>query len=130
MPPPAAKAPVIIIRKKVHGHPAHHGGAWKVAYADFVTAMMAFFLVMWLVSQSQDVRAAVASYFKDPGVFDTVRSQGPLEGAEAVPVDADEFASLREAADRIRQELAARGIALEDTGAGTRWKVVGKGSSQ
>jgi chemotaxis protein MotB len=106
MPPPSAKAPIIIVRKKVHGHRAHHGGAWKVAYADFVTAMMAFFLVMWLVSQSQDVRAAVASYFKDPGVFDTVRSQGPLEGAEAVPVDADEFASLREAADRIRQEIA------------------------
>ena len=41
--------PVIIIKKKKGGHAAHHGGAWKVAYADFVTAMMAFFMVMWLV---------------------------------------------------------------------------------
>jgi chemotaxis protein MotB len=42
------------------------GGAWKVAYADFVTAMMAFFLVMWIVAQNQPVKEAVAKYFKDP----------------------------------------------------------------
>ena len=59
--------PIIVIKKvkKVHG--GHHGGAWKAAYADFVTAMMAFFLVMWLVGQSQEVKAGVASYFRDPG---------------------------------------------------------------
>lgn len=45
---------------------AGSGGAWKVAYADFVTAMMAFFLVMWLVGQGQDVKEAVAGYFQDP----------------------------------------------------------------
>jgi flagellar motor protein MotB len=45
------------------------GGAWKVAYADFVTAMMAFFLVMWLVSQDQKVKDAVAKYFMDPVGF-------------------------------------------------------------
>ena len=42
------------------------GGAWKVAYADFVTAMMAFFLVMWITSQGQDVKQAIAGYFQDP----------------------------------------------------------------
>ena len=42
--------PIIIVRKKKAGEAAHHGGAWKVAYADFVTAMMAFFLVLWLVT--------------------------------------------------------------------------------
>ncbi|MHB8973201.1 MAG: OmpA/MotB family protein [Pirellulaceae bacterium] len=48
----------------------HGGGAWKVAYADFVTAMMAFFMVMWLVSQGQDVKEAVAEHFRDPtGMF-------------------------------------------------------------
>jgi flagellar motor protein MotB len=61
--------PVIIIKKTRHGHGGHHGGAWKVAYADFVTAMMAFFLVMWLVSQKQEVRAAVGGYFRDPSAF-------------------------------------------------------------
>ncbi len=57
--------PIIIIKKKAH-HAAHHGGAWKVAYADFVTAMMALFIVLWLVNMSKPVREAIAGYFKDP----------------------------------------------------------------
>src|SRR5208283_1986640 len=57
--------PIIILKKK-GGHGGHHGGAWKVAYADFVTAMMAFFLVMWLLSSSKPVQEAVGGYFKDP----------------------------------------------------------------
>ncbi|MBI2188333.1 MAG: OmpA family protein [Acidobacteria bacterium] len=65
----APKDPVIIIRKSGHHRHGHHGGAWKVAYADFVTAMMAFFLVMWLVAQGPDVRSSVAAYFRDPGAF-------------------------------------------------------------
>ncbi len=44
----------------------HGGGAWKVAYADFVTAMMAFFLVMWITSQSEEVKKAIGGYFQDP----------------------------------------------------------------
>ena len=56
----------IIIRRKKGGHVAHHGGAWKVAFADFMTAMFALFLVLWLVNQSSDVKAAVAGYFADP----------------------------------------------------------------
>lgn len=59
----------IRIVKKKKGHAGHHGGAWKVAYADFVTALMAFFLVMWITGQSQEVKAAVAGYFKDPQGF-------------------------------------------------------------
>ena len=75
-------APVIIIKKKRgHGH-GHHGGAWKVAYADFVTAMMAFFLVLWIVGQSQPVKAGVAGYFKNPGVLENNRSTGILPGGQ------------------------------------------------
>lgn len=59
------KAP-IIIKKKVSGHGGHHGGAWKVAYADFVTAMMALFIVLWLMNSNANVREAVAGYFRDP----------------------------------------------------------------
>ena len=55
----------IIVRKKA-GHAAHHGGAWKVAYADFVTAMMALFIVLWLMNASKQVQEAVGGYFKDP----------------------------------------------------------------
>jgi chemotaxis protein MotB len=57
--------PIIIIKKK-KGHAGHHGGAWKVAYADFVTAMMALFIVLWLLSSSAKVQQAVGGYFRDP----------------------------------------------------------------
>ena len=59
MPPP-------VIIKKVSDHGGHHGGAWKVAYADFVTAMMALFIVLWLLNSSKQVQEAVGGYFKDP----------------------------------------------------------------
>jgi chemotaxis protein MotB len=58
--------PVIIIHKKVAHHDDEHGGAWKVAYADFVTAMMALFIVLWLLSASEKVQKAVGGYFQDP----------------------------------------------------------------
>jgi len=61
--------PIIIKKKKKSEHHGHHGGAWKVAYADFVTAMMAFFLVMWILGLSPDNRQRIASFFRDPGLF-------------------------------------------------------------
>jgi len=73
--------PIIIIKKKKGGH-GHHGGAWKVAYADFVTAMMAFFLVMWLVSQNSKVKTSVASYFRDPEGF--AKNSGILPGGRGL----------------------------------------------
>ena len=57
-------APIIVKKKKGHG--GHHGGAWKVAYADFVTAMMALFIVLWVLSQDDAMKESVARYFKDP----------------------------------------------------------------
>jgi chemotaxis protein MotB len=61
--------PIIIVKRKKKGVEGHHGGAWKVAYADFVTAMMAFFLVMWLVTAvSKEQRAAIFEYFKNPSM--------------------------------------------------------------
>ncbi len=65
----ADEKPIIVVKKK-GGHGGHHGGAWKVAYADFVTAMMAFFLVMWLIN-SADVatKQNIARYFRQPGLF-------------------------------------------------------------
>src|ERR1700754_184740 len=60
MPPP----PIIIIKKKAQ-HGGHHGGAWKVAYADFVTAMMALFIVLWLLTQSDTAsKEKIAQYFR------------------------------------------------------------------
>jgi len=60
----AALQPIIIKKKNSHG--GHHGGAWKVAYADFVTAMMALFIVLWLMNSSKQIQEAVGGYFKDP----------------------------------------------------------------
>jgi chemotaxis protein MotB len=77
----------IIIVKKVSGHAAHHGGSWKVAYADFVTSMMAFFMVLWLVNSAAiPVRERIASYFRAPGIFEK-GSGTPIEmgGAGILP---------------------------------------------
>jgi chemotaxis protein MotB len=85
--------PIIIVRKKKKGVHVSHGGAWKVAYADFVTAMMAFFLVMWLVTAvSKDQRAAIFDYFKNPSM-EPGKSTKPAPGqmgpggASTSPID-------------------------------------------
>lgn len=77
------ETPIIIVRKKQRPH-AHHGGAWKVAFADFMTAMFALFLVLWLVNQSTDIKSAIAGYFADPlGRADEFGSSiMPGEGAQ------------------------------------------------
>jgi chemotaxis protein MotB len=68
---------IVIRRKKRHGH-GHHGGAWKVAYADFVTAMMAFFLVMWLIGAgTREQRAAISEYFKNPSMMQGTATMAP-----------------------------------------------------
>lgn len=67
--------PIIIVKKRGK-HGGHHGGAWKVAYADFVTAMMAFFLVMWILGLNQDTRKAIAAYFNDPLGFQKSHAGG------------------------------------------------------
>jgi chemotaxis protein MotB len=105
--------PVIIIKKGGHHKHGHHGGAWKVAYADFVTAMMAFFLVMWIVGQKPEVKAAVAGYFRDPGAFDGGRGVLPgVEGTAAVtpepPSPEAATAALEKAAEELRDAVASR----------------------
>jgi len=57
---------IIIVKKKVAGHGGHHGGSWKVAYADFVTAMMAFFMVMWILGMDDKTKQAIEGYFANP----------------------------------------------------------------
>jgi len=71
----------IIIKKIVKGGHGHHGGAWKVAYADFVTAMMAFFIVMWILSSSTETKESVSAYFDDPGAFMFQK------GKHTIPID-------------------------------------------
>ncbi len=79
--------PIIIKKiKKVSG--GHHGGAWKVAYADFVTAMMALFIVLWILSASEETQDQIQAYFDDPGAFSFVtgkRAVATESGLKPIP---------------------------------------------
>ena len=66
----ADKKPIIVIKKITIAAAGAHGGSWKVAFADFMTAMMAFFLVMWLVNQSEEVKKSVSDYFSTPRIIE------------------------------------------------------------
>src|SRR6218665_2822585 len=78
------KNEIIVVKKHKGDHDGHHGGAWKIAYADFMTAMMAFFLVMWLVNAAnEETKASVASYFNPIKLAD----EKPTEKGLKKPVD-------------------------------------------
>ena len=96
--------PIIVIKKK-GGHGGHHGGAWKVAYADFVTAMMALFIVLWLLNSSKQVQEAVGGYFKDPtGTHKQVGSD--MRGAgENFTVSKDNMEQLKEQLQKAIKEV-------------------------
>ena len=88
----------VIIVKKKGGHAGHHGGAWKVAYADFVTAMMALFIVLWLLNSSKQIQEAVGGYFKDP--TGTSRKVGSnMQGA------GDNFVLTRDNMPKLKDQL-------------------------
>ncbi len=92
---PAKEQPIYLIKKKIHGH-GHHGGAWKVAYADFVTAMMAFFMVMWLMGSSEKVKSAVSGYFRDPSGFKKQSGTGMAGEGEQITLAKDDMEGLKE----------------------------------
>jgi chemotaxis protein MotB len=96
--------PPIIIKKKI-SHGGHHGGAWKVAYADFVTAMMALFIVLWLMNSSKQIQEAVGGYFKDPtGSAKQVGSD--MKGAgENFVVNKDNMKDLKEQLQKAIREV-------------------------
>src|SRR5690349_21957561 len=76
---------VVIKRIKKGGHGGHHGGAWKVAYADFVTAMMAFFLLMWLINTTTpEQKRGIADYFAPQSVAQTVSGSGGVMGGKVL----------------------------------------------
>lgn len=108
-----------IIKKIKKGHGGHHGGAWKVAYADFVTAMMALFIVLWVLGQGEEVKEAVSGYFKDPIGYGS-QGKSLLDGKSSQMIDL----KLQEEMNRLeaeRKELEKMGEKLmneigDDTG--------------
>jgi chemotaxis protein MotB len=99
----ADKRPIIVI-KKVSGHGGHHGGAWKVAYADFVTAMMALFIVLWLLSSSVKVKKAVAGYFNDPKSSQKETGSDKMGDGESVALDKTNIQKLKEQIQKAIKE--------------------------
>lgn len=96
--------PIIILKKK-GGHGGHHGGAWKVAYADFVTAMMSLFIVLWLLSSSKPVQEAVGGYFRDPS--GTAEKKGSIKqgSGENFTLSKDNMPKLKDQLEQKIQEL-------------------------
>ncbi len=99
--------PIIIVRKK-GGHGGHHGGAWKVAYADFVTAMMALFIVLWLTNSSKPIQLAVSGYFKDPsGTGKQIGSSqpGPKETGSNLAGSGENFKLTKQNMGELKEQL-------------------------
>jgi chemotaxis protein MotB len=96
--------PIYVIKKIVKGG-GHHGGAWKVAYADFVTAMMAFFMVLWLLSSSEEVQKSVGGYFSDPeGTGKMVGTQQSGAGGESISLAANDMDKLKDKLEAAMKE--------------------------
>ncbi|CAN5432192.1 hypothetical protein BH10ACI2_BH10ACI2_13690 [soil metagenome] len=127
-------------KKKARAHGGHHGGAWKVAYADFVTAMMALFLVLWLVSQADTkLKQAIAAYFRSPGVFDSMQG-GILSNAKKVSKEPspntskDDEQALYSVAQSMQKQFSTRPefsrskerVKIEVTDEGLRIQIIDK----
>ena len=121
-----ATPPIIIIKKK-GGHGGHHGGAWKVAYADFVTAMMALFIVLWLMNTSKPVQEAIAGYFKDPAGTASKKGSAKTGNRDSFVLTKDNMSELKEALqktvekmpgfdkikDQVQMTITAEGLCIE-----------------
>jgi chemotaxis protein MotB len=102
----ATRQQPIIVIKKISRHGGHHGGAWKVAYADFVTAMMSLFIVLWLMGSSEKVKKAVAGYFNDPKGTGSMLGTTMTGTGEAITAQAnDEMQKLKE---KLEAEIKAK----------------------
>jgi chemotaxis protein MotB len=101
----AKTQPIIVIKKK-GGHGGHHGGAWKVAYADFVTAMMSLFIVLWLMGSSERVKKAVAGYFNDPK--GTANLLGTTMSGNGVAVTVQENNKMQKLKEKLEEEIKAK----------------------
>src|ERR1700742_2690938 len=96
----SGERPIIIKKVKKGGGSGHHGGAWKVAYADFVTAMMAFFLLMWLINTtSPEQKKGIADYFAPASVSETTSGAGGILGGTALGQDGSKQAGSKSAMD-------------------------------
>lgn len=102
----AAKSQPIIVIKRKSGHGGHHGGAWKVAYADFVTAMMSLFIVLWLMNSSEKIKKAVAGYFNDPK--GTAALMGTTMTGTGETVSAAAAKDMQQLKEKLEEQIRAK----------------------
>jgi chemotaxis protein MotB len=100
-------APIVIVHKKADHHDDEHGGAWKVAYADFVTAMMALFIVLWLLSASQQVQKAVGGYFQDPTGHGHLTGSTNAGVGETLTLTKDQLPHIKEKIEQAMKQIPA-----------------------
>src|ERR1043165_961291 len=107
------EAPIVIKKIKKGGHHGHHGGAWKVAYADFVTAMMAFFLLMWLINTtSPEQKKGIADYFAPASVSETTSGAGGILHGTSLGQDGSKSAG----SESVIEQTAPKTPNSQDTG--------------
>jgi chemotaxis protein MotB len=99
-------SPPIIIIKRKGGHGGHRGGAWKVAYADFVTAMMSLFIVLWLMNSSKQIQVAVGGYFKDPTGTSKKVGTNLAGSGDNLTLTKDNIPQLREQLQKSLRQLS------------------------
>ena len=104
-PPPPPPRPIFVIKRKKAGHGGHHGGAWKVAYADFVTAMMALFIVLWLMSADEKVKEAVSAFFNNPTGNGTQIGTDAAGAGHALTLPKDDMTKLREKMEQALKSM-------------------------
>ena len=100
----ATTQPIIVLKKK-RGHSQAHGGAWKVAYADFVTAMMALFIVLWLMNSSKQIQEAVGGYFKDPTGRAKMVGTDQSGSGENFTLTKDDMPKLKEELQKVTRQM-------------------------
>lgn len=101
-PPTKATRQIVILKRTRKGAHGHHGGAWKVAYADFVTAMMALFIVLWLMSSDKEVQQAVSAYFSNPSGPGKLSGTAAAGQGNSIELRKQDMSKLRE---KIQQAL-------------------------
>ncbi|MGD0799123.1 MAG: flagellar motor protein MotB [Acidobacteriaceae bacterium] len=120
--------PIIVIKKKISGG-GHHGGAWKVAYADFVTAMMSLFIVLWLLNSTPQIQKAVAGYFNDPSSSGKETGTKTLGAGESISIDKQNVAKLKDEIEKAILKQAdlnklSKQIEITVTGEGLKIELI------
>lgn len=101
--PPDAPPQVIVVTRHVPAR--HRGGAWKVAYADFVTALLALFIVLWMMNSSEQVKASVSGYFHDPRGYSRKLGAGPASAAEGMRITKNNVADIQKQIETALQQV-------------------------